>query len=140
MQNKGTIIEQLHGESVNEGHLGGWSYLGDSFTYYPMVWDYLISKYNIKSVIDVGCGRGFSSLYFKSAGCSVVGVDGSQRAKDSSLIPENFYHHDYSKGKSEISGDFDLAWSCEFVEHVEEQYIPNFMEDFKKAKYLAITR
>ena len=139
MQTKGTVVEQLHGKSIEEGHLGGWAYLGDSATYYPMMWDYLISKYNIKSVIDVGCGRGFSSLYFKSLGCSVLGVDGSQQAKDSSLISDHFHHHDYSKGKSGITGEIDFAWSCEFVEHIDEQYMQNFVDDFKKAKYLAIT-
>ena len=131
MQVKGTIIEQLHGNSIEEGHLGGWAYLGDSATYYPMMWDYLISKYNIKSVIDVGCGKGFSSLYFKSLGCSVIGVDGSQQAKDSSLISDNFHHHDYSIGKSGITGEFDFAWSCEFVEHIDERYMQNFVDDFK---------
>ena len=28
----------------------------------------------------------------------------------------------------------DLIWSCEFVEHVEEQYVPNFLSTFSFAK------
>ena len=35
--------------------------------------------------------------------------------------------------------NFDLCWCCEFVEHVYEKYITNFINDFKKCKYLAMT-
>ena len=34
---------------------------------------------------------------------------------------------------------FDLAWSVEFLEHVEEQYIPNYMPIFQACKYAIVT-
>jgi len=133
------ILEQTHGPTLNEGHLGGWAPGGDGGTYYPIMWEYLVNKFNIKSVIDVGCGIGYSSKFFKSIGCHVIGVEGSSIAHSRSLIKENCILHDYTTGKTNLNEKFDLAWSCEFVEHVEEKYIENFVNDFQKAKYLAMT-
>ena len=139
------ILEQLHGESINEGHLGGWSIGGDGGTYYPFMWKYIVDSYNIKSVLDIGCGRGYSTRFFKSLGCDVKGIDGSIKAKELSLTSDDFILHDYTKGtisifdKTDQLQIFDLGWSCEFVEHVESNYIPNFMFNFKQCKYVAMT-
>jgi hypothetical protein len=72
-------------------------------------------------------------------GCDVASVDGSEKVREVSLVPDQFILNDYEKGSAIKDEKFELAWSCEFVEHVYEQYIPNFMSDFKKCKYAAIT-
>jgi len=133
------IIEQTHGQSLDEGHLGGWAPGGDGGTYYPIMWEYMVDRFKIKSVIDIGCGKGYSARFFKSIGCEVLGVEGSPIACAQSLIPGECVQHDYTTEKTNIDRHFDLAWSCEFVEHVEEKYMDNFVADFQKAKYLAIT-
>jgi len=134
------ILKQTHGESINENHLGGWSIGGDGGTYYPVMWQYLVEKYDIKSVLDVGCGRGYSTRFFKSLGCDVRGVDGSETAKELTLLePDEFIYHDYTKGNLDILKKFDLCWSCEFVEHVEEQFAINFINSFKQCRYIAMT-
>tara|TARA_Y100000592_G_C5459964_1_gene313463 strand:- start:638 stop:1279 length:642 start_codon:yes stop_codon:yes gene_type:complete len=124
---------------IMEGHLGGCAFGGDSGTYYPLMWKSLFEDLDIKSVIDVGCGRGFSGEYFLQLGCDVLGVEGAIEAVETSLIPENVVQHDYTKGPFVPENEYDLCWSCEFVEHVEEQYRDNFIETFKSAKYVAIT-
>ena len=126
---------------VNEGHLGGCSMTGDGATYYPVMWKYMVDKYNIKSVIDVGCGRGFSADFFKDIGPEVLGVEGAQGAIDQSFLPRDLIvKHDYENdGPYVPEKEFDLCWSCEFVEHVEARHAANFLETYKKAKYLAIT-
>jgi len=134
------ILEQKHGKSMDEGHLGGWALEGDGGTYYPVMWEHLINIFNIKSVLDIGCGRGFSTRFFKSLGCKITGIDGSINAKKLTLLDsDEFYLHDYSKGETDISESYDLCWTCEFVEHVDAQYISNFVNDFKKCKYVAMT-
>lgn len=135
----GEIIKQTHGDSIDEGHLGGWAFGGDGGTYYPIMWRYLIENYNIKSTLDIGCGRGYSSKFFESLGCKITGIDGSPKAKEFSLIPNNLILHDYTIGTNNLIQNFDLGWSCEFVEHVESKYVDNFINDFKKCKYVAMT-
>ena len=139
MSELGDIKQQKLGNMILEGHLGGFFDEGDGGTYYPNMWSYLINKYQIKNILDIGCGRGYSSLYFQSLGCNTIGIDGSINAQKLSLIPNNFILHDYSTGPSPLKESFDLGWSCEFVEHIEEKYIPNFIKDFKKCKYICMT-
>ncbi len=43
---------------VNEGHVGGFIIEKDPATYTPHLWEYLCKKFNIKTVLDVGCGMG----------------------------------------------------------------------------------
>lgn len=148
MSNK---VEQLFGKEVKEGHLGGCFLGGDPSTYYPKMWEYLVKKYSIESVVDIGAGGGHSTKYFADLGCEVIGVDGSVEASENFTLPESFLLNDYSVGSAITDerlgvGDeplpevvFDLAWSCEFVEHVYEQFSDNFLADFARCKYIAIT-
>jgi len=133
------LLPQTLGKNVQEGHLGGFFVDGDPATYFPLVWEHLVNKYNVKSVVDIGCGMGYAARFFKSLGCDILGIDGSVEAKDSNLIPENFRFHDYETGSALNDEQFDLAWSCEFIEHVYEKYAANFINDFAKCKYLAVT-
>jgi len=136
----GKIVTQGQGGNVPEGHLGGFTRYGDNGTYYPLMWSYLVDNYNIKTVLDIGCGKGYSSAYFKSLGCTIRGIDGSLQAQSESLIPTDLIVHDYTSGNSPLHTEqFDLCWSCEFVEHVEESYVNYFLNDFNRCKYIAMT-
>lgn len=136
---------------VEDGHLGGWTMDIEKGTHYPIMWKYLVNRYQIKTVLDVGCGRGFSTKHFQSLGCDILGVDGSTKAEEIIVIPEHFLLNDYENGAAlsnskieynDISIEnftFDLCWSCEFVEHVCEEFSQNFIDDFKRCKHLAMT-
>jgi len=128
-----------NGDFLFDGHLGGCSKNGDPATWTPGVWDRLIENLNVKSVIDVGCGYGHSTKYFLEKVESVLGIEGSQDAVDASLVREHIQVHDYSNSTFVPSEVFDLAWCCEFVEHVEEKFRQNFLDTFKRAKYVAMT-
>lgn len=112
---------------------------GDIGTWAPQVWDALIQKYNVKSVIDVGCGAGHSLRYFLNKGLRGIGVEGWTEAINRSPVKSHIVAHDYCHGPYVTSGKFDLCWSCEFVEHVDAQYVQNFMDTFKCCKVLAMT-
>ena len=78
--------------------------------------------------------------FFHQQGCEVLGVDGSQRAKASSKLDQFHRVHDFVQGPFRSERQFDMVWSCEFVEHVEEQYAGHFLETFSLAsRYLLMT-
>lgn len=124
---------------VNEGHVGGFIIQKDPATYTPYLWKYICEKFNIKTVLDVGCGMGHAIAEFNKYCDEVVGIDGSKYVVDNSPLTEQIFYHDFSVGTLETKDRYDLCWSCEFVEHVEEKYRDNFLEVFSYAKYLAIT-
>lgn len=143
--------KQTFGSEVREGHLGGCYTGGDPATYHPKMWEFLVKEKKIQSVVDIGCGAGHSSKFFDKLGCDVIGVDGAFGAHENFQLPGQFILNDYEKG-SAINDDnlaldgeslpetpFDLAWSCEFVEHVYEKYAKNFLTDFTRCKYVAMT-
>lgn len=119
-------------------HLGGYTVGGDPATFYPDLWRWLVERLNVRSVIDVGCGEGHALEHFRTLGCRVHGVDG---------VPQdnpNVFAHDYTQGvyvpwENGAPVRFDLCWCCEFVEHVEERYAPNFLATFKRANLVALT-
>lgn len=101
--------------------------------------DYMIRMLNIKSMIDIGCGPGGMVELAHSKGLQTLGIDGDFTVERSDVARKLVHIHDYTKGPSKIDGSFDLAWSCEFVEHVYEEYVPNFMQDFQRANFVIMT-
>jgi SAM-dependent methyltransferase len=131
------ITEEL--TMVDEGHLGGFIIENDPATFTPILWSYICAKYNIKSVLDLGCGMGYSLNEFKSQGAEVLGLDGSDFVIKNSPMAPFIKKIDFSKESFTPEKYYDLTWSSEFVEHVEEQFIDNFKNVFLKSKYCAIT-
>lgn len=89
------------------------------------------------SMVDVGCGPGGQVDLAESLGYdSVVGVDG-----DVSLLKRksDIVIHDFTVAPLHLGGSFDLGWSCEFLEHVRECYMDNYMAVFERCKYVAVT-
>ena len=130
--------------SGEEGHLGGSTRPtaitphGDRASWCPPVWDDLIAHEGIASVLDVGCGCGFSAKYFEQHGCDVLGIDGDANALQ-------FYRgktaikHDFTRGPAHIDRDYDLVWCSEFVEHVDSKYETFFLDALAHGKIIAMT-
>ena len=126
--------------NTSEHHLGGYMFGGDPLTFYPKLFTWIVKTFSVRSVLDVGCAEGHSAEYFKSLGCDVLGVEGSPMAIRDSKIPENITQHDFCTGAHKTKKTYEMVWSCEFVEHVEEKYMQNFLESFKSAeKYIFMT-
>jgi hypothetical protein len=97
--------------------------------------DYLIARFGASSFLDVGCGPPGMVYYARSRGLHAMGVDGDPLyARDSPVIIE----HDYARGPLD-AGRYDLGWAVEFVEHVDEDYVPHFMATFGGCEHVFIT-
>jgi hypothetical protein len=115
-------------------HLGGHknkTHLDDG------VLNFMIKEFNITSMLDVGCGPGGMVNLAKSKGLQSLGIDGdftiTREPKELFLI------HDFTVGPAPVNKEYDFGWSCEFVEHVDEEYLPNFMQAFQKCKRVVMT-
>jgi len=125
-------------------HLGGCilgqpNSFGDIDTWAPQIWDNIIARYDIKSVLDIGCGGGYSLKYFLEKGLYGLGIEGLEVAREVSPVKDNIIIHDYTVHAYHPNQDYDFGWCCEFVEHIESQYILNFMMTVKKCKTFAMT-
>lgn len=126
---------------VSEGHLGGYV-IGKAApgTWCPEIWDWSIEELGINSMLDIGCGLGYVMEYYQNKGVEVMGVDGSPSAIRDSILPSKTTKHDYAQGTWTPDKTFDLIWSSEFLEHVEEKHLPHFMATFQSAKkYIFVT-
>ena len=100
--------------------------------------NYLLNKFNIKSFLDIGCGPGGMVELAYKKNLKSIGIDGDFTLKRER--PEFYITHDYTTGPAPLNDEiWDLGWSCEFLEHVEEKYMDNYMDSFLKCKYIIIT-
>jgi SAM-dependent methyltransferase len=122
------------------GRMGG-AFLDapDANTFLPDVWDYLIGKYEVHSVLDVGAGAGWSTKWFADLGMYTLGVEGRREALEKCQCRANIIEHDYSAAPFVPSMLLDLAWCAGFVEQIQEEFIPNFMASFRACKYVCLT-
>lgn len=126
---------------VCDGHLGGFIAGGDPDTYDPGVWQHINEKYKPQTLLDIGCGEGHAVKWFLDNGVDAYGVDGSELALSGSPVKDRMVVHDFTKGIIKFNGILkpDLIWSCEFLEHVEEQYQHNYMVLFQTAPIVVLT-
>lgn len=135
---------------INRGHLGGfvrsdpdfWPH-GDPMTYTPKLWDWLVERFTPRVVWDIGCAEGHAVRHFLEKGLRAWGVDGCVEALETAVAPRGrIVIHDYSRGPRQVPARIeqpDLVYSCEFVEHVEQRYMENFLADFDRARTVCFT-
>ena len=98
---------------------------------------WVISTLKINSMLDIGCGPGGMVQLADWHGLDAHGIDGDYTLER--YDAEKFTIHDFTKGPAPINKQYDLGWSCEFVEHVYEQYIPNYAQAMQQCKHLIMT-
>ena len=114
-------------------HLGGHFNISNLDT---GLFDYLKKKFNVKSMLEVGCGLGEQTDYAVRSGVDSIGIDGDYTVSRSN---NNFIICDLTQEVPTVDRSFDLVWSIEFVEHLHEQFAPNFMKLFQQGQYAVIT-
>ena len=117
-------------------HLGGAYEGGDTHTYTPDIWGWLLVEYDIRSVMDIGCGYGHNARWFLDMGCEAWGVEGDPDAIEKNVLPKDrIIVHDYTLGPYAPEGKIGLILATEFVEHVEQQYEQNWLATVKQGKH-----
>ena len=99
--------------------------------------DWIINELNPTSFLDIGCGPGGMVEHAERCGLDSFGIDGDYTLKR--YNPDKFLIHDYTVGPAPLDKRFDFGWSVEFLEHVEEKYIDNYIDAFKSGKYVICT-
>lgn len=101
------------------------------------VLNYFKEKFNVKSMLDIGCGPGGMISLALSKDIDCYGIDGDYRVKDNN--PDRIIIHDFAESYYNHNRTFDLAYSCEFLEHVEERFMPNYIQSFKTCNHIITT-
>ena len=128
------------GKMFVDGHLGGYIQGGDLGTWCPNLWRWAVEEFRIQSVLDLGCGEGFAARAFRDLGCRPLGIDGCAQAIRDSVAPECVLQHDFVQGAFVAPEPIDMIWTCEFLEHVEEVYVPNILKTLSQAtKVILVT-
>jgi cyclopropane fatty-acyl-phospholipid synthase-like methyltransferase len=102
------------------------------------VLQYLMETFNIKSMLDIGCGPGGMVSLGREKGIDAYGIDGDYSINRPGV--ESYISiHDYELGPIDLNLTVDLIWSVEFVEHVWEKFQDNYMKDFQRGKFVLMT-
>jgi SAM-dependent methyltransferase len=115
--------------------LGGNLIGGDPHTYHPALWDYLRDEFDVKSVLDLGCGEGHCVRYFNEAGVKAIGVDGLKQNIERAVAPIEL--HDLRHGPYTLP--VDLVHCCEVVEHIDAIYLDNLLRTLANGAVIAMT-
>jgi SAM-dependent methyltransferase len=116
--------------------LGGNLRHGDDHTFCPTVWSYLVDRFAVRSVLDVGCGEGHAVAWFNRLGVYAVGIDGLSRNVARAVHP--IIGHDICSTHDFVM-PVDLVWSCEVAEHIDEAYVDNYLNVLSNGKIVAMT-
>jgi hypothetical protein len=144
-----SIDRKIYGGKGDKSHLGGFTSF-DPMGVSPTLWKHMVSYLGIKSLLDVGCGKGISTSWFVTHGLEyVVCVEGSHDAVTNSLLPtisnvpsttkHELVEHDFSRGPWWPSRTVDVAWCVEFTEHVGRNFQHNYYTAFRKAAFIFMT-
>src|SRR5689334_17484085 len=96
--------------------------------------DYLIERFSVRSMLDVGCGPGGMLDRARERLIIALGIDG-----DPAMERPDVIIHDYTTAPLFMASRSDLIWCVEFVEHVEARYIPHFLATFRAGRVLFLS-
>lgn len=130
-----------YGGKGDKQHLGGFAEI-DNGGLNPALFKKMIEVYGVHSLLDIGCGRGWSTSWFSFHGVDVLCAEGSHDAVEHSVLPDpstQVVEHDFSRGPWWPEKTYDAAWSVEFLEHVNLQFQYNYIQAFRKAALIFVT-
>lgn len=124
-----------HVTDTDQQHLGGNISVGDPHSYSPGAWQYTIGRFGVKSMLDIGAGRGHAALWFHGQGVAAVALEGLRNNCEKSVYP--LVHADLTQGS--IYCPVDMVLCVEMVEHLEEKYLNNLLDTLCNGKIIVMT-
>lgn len=94
----------------------------------------LTKSFPLKTILDLGCGPGDMRNVAGRFGLQWIGIDGDPRVASSGIIS-----HDFNEGPIHWNFTADIVWCVEFVEHVGEMYVDNYLSLLQNAGVLVLT-
>ena len=116
-------------------HLGGNIREGDSWTWCPSAWEYILKKHDIENMTDVGSGMGHAAKWFSDHGIATMAIDGLEENVRDAIFPTML--HDITQGP--FIRPTDLVCCIEVVEHIEERYLENLLTTICQGELLLMT-
>jgi SAM-dependent methyltransferase len=92
------------------------------------VMPYIVNRYNPKTMIDIGCGRGEWLAEAKRLGVDgILGVDGPH-VQDLKIDRKDFLEADLNEGFIYFDRKFDVALCLEVAEHLPAELAEKFVD------------
>jgi cyclopropane fatty-acyl-phospholipid synthase-like methyltransferase len=124
-----------HVVDPSRSDLGGNNRHGDIHTWCPELWEYMVDRFAVKSVLDVGCGEGHAVRFFHRLGLIAHGIEGLELNIKRAVFP--IAQHDLLAGTYIMP--VDLVWSCEVAEHISEDKVDNYIDTLCNGAVIAMT-
>ncbi len=115
--------------------LGGNLLHGDANTFCPRLWRFLVDRFGVRSVLDVGCGEGHAVLFFHRLGLFAHGIDGLADNVARAVAP--IARHDILSGPYVMP--VDMVWSCEVAEHIAADKVDHYLDTLANGRIVAMT-
>lgn len=122
-------------DSPNEPHLGGNIAEGDPLTFSPTVWDYLIDRFAVRSMLDLGSGFGYAAQYFHRKGVQTIAVDGMAGNVAGAVFPTVLV----DLTKQPVVCAVDLVHCQEVVEHIAPEYVNNVVQSLACGRFVVMS-
>ncbi|MDD2751982.1 MAG: class I SAM-dependent methyltransferase [Candidatus Omnitrophica bacterium] len=93
----------------------------DRFSSHSLILRELKSSGEGKSLLDVGCGRGYLAAILTQRGYKVTGVDNSLESLDfARKVCSRVIHADLEKWDADVAGKFDYILFADVLEHLRD--------------------
>src|SRR5437764_11976792 len=122
----------MHVTDPERPDLGGNIRYGHIETFCPKICSFLVNRFCIRSVLEVGCAEAHSVWFFQRLGVLAHGIDGLWQNVQRAVTPIAL--HDLCTGPYRMP--VDMVWSCEVAEHIDEQYVDNYLRTLANGRII----